>query len=456
MRPCRLLVALALALLPAPVFAQPVAPALSSRAGAAYTVYLNFSGFNFTGTWGGTYDNGGTPGVTAAYTADADASTFSTAEQANIKNVWSRVAEKYAAFNVNVTTVDPSGLAATNYSGRQAYYDNTPRVMQTVIGGSGDWFPNAGGVSYLGVTQNAYSPTSPTIQNGGAGAGLHTNFVFAGLAPANLPFVAEATAHEQGHGLSLDHQSLWSGGALVAEYHTGTGTGAASVAPIMGDSYSAQRGVWRVGATPDNSSTGAQNDVALLLSNAGMTGTGAGGLMDSGVGHTRPTATSLPLTGTAINPSAAAGLIAPKSASTPLGAANYTTDYFSFAVGAGGATLSVNLLSGRQSGAPGTADDGATLNATLRLLDAVGNLIAVSDTGVLSEAILADLPAGTYYLEITSAGGQIDPNGYSYFDMGSYFLTGNLTPVPEPAGLLAAAAGLAVVVRWRRRAAQAA
>ena len=55
-------------------------PALNSRPGAAYTLYLNFGGFAFTGTWGGGATNG-TPGVTPAYTADASPD-FSAAEVA--------------------------------------------------------------------------------------------------------------------------------------------------------------------------------------------------------------------------------------------------------------------------------------------------------------------------------------------------------------------------------------
>ena len=129
--------ALALALAPS-ASAQLNVPALSSRPGAAYTLYLNFAGFNFTGRWGTANKTDGspyTPGNTAAYTVDGDANSYTTTELANIRNIWSRTAEKYAAMNVNVTTVDPAPAGST-FDQRQAYYDSQPRMMQTVVGGS--------------------------------------------------------------------------------------------------------------------------------------------------------------------------------------------------------------------------------------------------------------------------------------------------------------------------------
>ena len=160
------------------------APALSSRVGAAYTFYLNFDGFAFTGTWGNT---GATPGTTAAYGSTAQ-----------IRDVWARTAEKFAAFDINVTTVDPAiaaGQAGTSLA-RQTYYENTPRVMHTVIGGNGAWF-GGGGVSYVGVASSGYSGS----------AGFKTNWTFPGAVGGTNKNVAEVSAHEDGHALGLSHQS---------------------------------------------------------------------------------------------------------------------------------------------------------------------------------------------------------------------------------------------------------
>lgn len=421
-------------------------PEYSSRPGAAYTLYLNFNGFSFTGTWGGT---GKSPGVVPAYATDSDPSTFTTTELANIKNVWSRVAEKYIAFNVNVTTVDPAvaaGQAGSDFA-RQAYYDSTARLMHTVIGGVDDWYGSAGGVSYGGVAKNTYS----TTPNGGASAGYHTNWVFPNSLTAGLQYLAEAGAHEDGHALGLSHQSRWTGSplALTSTYDTGSGTGANSFAPIMGNSYSAQRGTWRVGATNSNSSTTAQNDIVNLLANPGIRTAAASGFIDSGIGHTRATATGLPMTGNSISTTAAAGHIAPSvSPANPIGESNYTTDFFSFTA-ASQVAVAVSLRSGRQSITVGSADPGATLNATLRLLDATGSVLITANSGALVETITTGLPAGNYYFQISSAGGQTN-NGYTYYDMGSYFLSGTITPVPEPAEMMLIAAAGVLVVHIRR------
>ena len=62
-------------------------PTLSSLPGAAYTVYLDFAGFNFTGTW-----SSNTPGNTPSFNDTPTTVTFSTIEQNTIKDYWARVA----------------------------------------------------------------------------------------------------------------------------------------------------------------------------------------------------------------------------------------------------------------------------------------------------------------------------------------------------------------------------
>lgn len=407
-------------------------PQLSSRTGAAFTLYLNFGGFDFgTGTWGGTW-TAKRPGVTPAYTADGS-SAFSTTEVRNMHEMWSRAAEKYAPFNINVTTVDPAVAAgqAGSDAQRRDYYDSRAGMVHTVIGGDGGWYGSGGGVSFLDVADATYTNNS----------GSHTNFVFsADFGAGDMRGIGEATGHELGHALKLEHQSKWSGNTLQNEYDSGT----AARAPVMGNSYGSTRGLWRIG-TSSVSSTSIQNDIQVLMTNAGI-----GGYVDSGKGHTRQTATALPLTGTTIDFDLAKGVITPVSVTNPdpLGEANYTTDFYSIVVGPDGADVSVTLHSGRSTLTPGTADPGATLDATLRLLNASGTVLLTSDTGVFTETITASsLTAGTYYFQVSSAGA--DP---AYFDVGSYFLTGSIVPVPEPGLVLligVVGLGLRSVVRRR-------
>ncbi len=72
-------------------------------------LYLDFNGHIATGTnWNnqnytGTYNTGATL-TTPAYSADADRTTFNASELAQIQQVWARVSEDYAPFQIDVTT----------------------------------------------------------------------------------------------------------------------------------------------------------------------------------------------------------------------------------------------------------------------------------------------------------------------------------------------------------------
>jgi autotransporter-associated beta strand protein len=403
------------ALLGSPAWANPAAPALTSDPGGAYTLYLDYSGFTWNHVW--TTDGLGphTPGAVPAYDLDGDPTTFSALELSSIKQIWSEVAEKYVAFNVNVTTVDPASTGLTDDQ-RQNYYDSQGQMMHTVIGGDNTWLGGGGGVSFVGTTKSSYGTNSP----------YHVNWVFpVNLAKSNKP-IAEAIAHENGHGLGLNHQSDWisSNSTLANEYSSGTGVGSGSVAPIMGNSYSSQRGLWSIG-TLDNGTT--QNDIQVFLSDPNLT------IRNDAIGHSRGTAT--PLTGIrdTVDYTRSSGFIAPISSAAPTSVSNYTADYWSFTTTGGNVTLTA--VSGRESLTPGQADPGSTLDATLIILDSLGNQVASTSysAGVLDATLTTSLASGTYYAEVTSTNG---PGGTGifdttyvsrqFFDIGSYFLTGSV------------------------------
>ena len=425
-----LTVALGICLVGVACAQHPIAPSLSSNPGAKYSIFLDFAGFKYNGNWGGH-----TPGNVPAYTIDADPSTFNTAEVAAIKEAWVRTAQAYVGFNINVTTVD---LATPGLSDalRQTFYDNTQYMTHTIIGGTYNWFGASGGVSYVGVAQQA------TTTNG-----MRTNWVFPVNGTGTNPkSVSSATTHEDGHHLSLQHQTDENNGGGYSSNNGASGNG--SYAPIMGTTYNSQRATWRLGKPGTNA-----NDVSVLESNLDI-----GPLLDSGVGHTLATASTLAvnLDGT-INAAMAKSFIMPKSTTgySAVGENSYTKDYFAFLSNGGPITLTAN--DGSEFLQLGIADPGATMRSILRILDGNGNVLGTSseDSTTLVHTWSGNLGVGTYYAQVVSYGAYVsnyEPNS-NYFNMGAYFLSGSgFSPVPEPTSILAMLGGIGfLVVRKRKK-----
>jgi hypothetical protein len=432
-------------------------PQWSSLPGASYTLYLDFAGFNFTGTWAGT---GNSPGSQPAFNNFSATGSFTVAEQDKIALAWVGAAQAYAPFNINVTTVDPAiaaGQADTD-AHRQAYYDRTPGLAHTVIGrkkNNWDGTSGVGGRSSFGTAQQSYDPTGI---NNGAGAGLKTNWVFTEGVSSTVTGTVLASglvaAHEDGHCLGLSHQGDYSGNTMVSDYSAGDNNGGnGTYCPIMGKAHYAQRNTWRIGDANTGQTDHIQNDVAVLLSNAGI-----GGFVEDNIGHSLATATPMPLSGNSVDFSRAKGVIAPASTTVPtaIGASNYTTDFFWFRTDGG--PLSLTAYDGTEFLSPGTADPAATLRSTLTILDHMGLPVgtAIEAPSTLFETFSGTLPAGDYYVKIASYGGHTQTLGsYNttyYFDMGDYFLTGSgLSALPEPGTLALLTAGLLGLLCYARR-----
>lgn len=188
-------------------------PALSSRLGSSNTLYIDFNGHIVTGTaWGAvTWD-------CLPFDTDGDSTTFSPAEQSAIIRIWEQVAEDYAHFNVNVTTVEPATF--TNRTARALVTRNTDRNGVNLP------YNTAGGVAYINVFGSSlYSRYSPA-------------FIYHNRLSNVSSHIADAITHEVGHNLGLYHDGIIAQGDFPAsEYYDGHGSGDLSWGPIMGSPY---------------------------------------------------------------------------------------------------------------------------------------------------------------------------------------------------------------------------
>jgi hypothetical protein len=326
-------------------------PQLSSNSNATAKLYLDFDG-DFQATWG-SWSNITTP----AFDIDGDATSFSAAELSRMQDIWARVAEDYAPFNIDVTTIDPGAL--TNGV-----------AAKIVIGGSGSWYGSAGGVAYVGGFYNSASNVGFAFEDN--------------LGNGNAKYCADASSHEAGHLFGLNHQSAYSGTTKTAEYNPGTST----LAPLMGNSYSATRSTWYNGQTV--TSTTYQDDIAIIAGSSN-----GFGLKADDYGNTIGTASQLPVSGTSVN---FAGLIG-----------FYTDqDVWQFTTTGGSASFALNGVA-----------LGTNLDAILEIRDSGGSLVASSDpSNSLNASISTTLGSGTFYVIARSDG--------SYGNMGQYTLTGTL------------------------------
>jgi PKD repeat protein len=348
---------------------------LHSKAGASKVIYLDFDGHTTSGTSWNTSYTGGANIVTPPYTNDATVSTaFSQTELDNIYSIWQRVAEDYAAFDVDVTTQDP-GLEAL----RKTTTTDTQFGVRLCIGGSSnDWFgAGAGGVAYL----NSFSWNSDT-----------PCFVFtAQLGNGNAKYTAEATSHEAGHTFNLSHDGQVAHDTVAA---VGYYEGHANWAPIMGVGYYKDVVQWSKGNYPFANNL--QDDTAII---AGVVGYRADAHGDSTVNATV-------LSGTALS---ASGIIERRT----------DADLFSFTTGAGLVSFTAT-----------PAAPSPNLDIQLALYDGLGNLVTSANPTTMDASLSTTLPQGTYYLAVDGIGTGDPLTAYDdYSSIGQFNLTGTVVPV---------------------------
>ncbi len=339
-------------------------PVLNSKPGAAATVYLDFNG-DVAQSWG-SYSVTTTP----AYDTDGDITSFSSAELANIQQIWARMSDAYSPFDINVTTVDPGSIV-------------NGQSVKVVFGGAGAWLgQQAGGVAYIGAFVNSAPNVVWVFPNNlGNGAPKYT---------------ADAAEHETGHAMGLYHQSQYSGTSKTAEYRQGDSLNA----PIMGVSYYASRGKWSNGQSANGYNV-YQDDMAVIAANPF-------GYSADDRGNTVGSADALDVSGNSVS---ASGIIEKTT----------DVDAFSFVTQAGPVSFTVS-----------PAQYGGMLDATLKLEDLNGTVLVSADTSSLGETISTTLSSGSYRLLVGSHGvygdvGQYTVSGTIVSDANSVAAPTNLT-----------------------------
>ena len=363
---------------------------LHSKPGAWNTVYLDFNGQVLTGrVWNS--NAGVDPLVARPFDLDGNPSGFSAAEAAAIAEIWHRVAEDYAAFDIDVTTEEPAKFGP-----------NVGHVLitaKTDANGKAMPYNSYGGYAYINVFgSSSYTYYSPAL------------VYYENLSKATT-YIAECAAHELGHNLGLTHDGTTAG----ATYYQGHGSGYTSWAPIMGSSYYTNVTQWSKGEY--TGANNGQDDIAIV---AGKLGTVA-----DVHGDTPATATPIlieangevPVSNPELDPDdlypANKGVIGKRG----------DKDVFSLRVDAGPLNLVVNPA---WDAFYRTSKRGANLDLRAALLDAKGAKIAESDPSTDTyAAVSATVPAGTYYLEVSGVG---SGNYSDYASQGQYFIAGQVTP----------------------------
>jgi hypothetical protein len=308
-------------------------PVLHSYPGAAATLFLDFDG------------HVGSARTTPVYDADGDATTFSTAELAFIEDLWRVVAEDYAPFNINVTTVEPAVLAP-------GVPDSAANgvALRIAIGGTNPNGSSGGGLAMM----NSFTNSQPNLA-----------WVFAQGQTDPVSY-GQSASHEAGHSFGLQHQSLFQSEG----YSTIMFGAATSLYPAL----------WHNGVDINGMT---QDDMAVLAN----ANNGFGYRIDDH-GNTTATATALTPTG---NTWSGAGIVG----------TNTDVDMFSFSV----TTEDTYRFTVQGLTASGEISIASNLDVAFELRDSAGNVLGNSNpSNTRSADIREGLTPGTYFLAVKSNG----------------------------------------------------
>jgi hypothetical protein len=349
--------------IPIPAYQNGVVP-LESRPGSIAVVLLDYDGHS-TSTWGG---------------IDAEAPSVTNSQ---IVQVWRRVSEDFAPFNLNITT-DEAVYQAAPAASRQ----------RCVVTPTKDAAPSAGGVAYLGsFNWTGDTPCWAFYSKGKSGA--------------------EVISHEVGHTLKLGHDGRnYDDGDPETEdpssegYYGGHGEGDTAWAPIMGVGYYRNLSQWSKGEYADASNT--QDDLQIITEDNNDVD-----YQNDDHGSAHAGASYLEVFGGTVDD---AGVIESEG---DVDALKFTT------TAAGNVTVTAAAV-----------QYGPNVDLVLGLYDDTGGaLVTNNDTGSHDATVTyAALPVGEYTVRVSATGEGADATtGYTaYASLGRYTLSGTLPTTVEP------------------------
>jgi PKD repeat protein len=350
---------------------------LNSKSDSNRTIYLDFNGQVISGTaWNSTLneDQYNAP----AFDLDGLPDSFNTTERQTIINIWKRVAEDFAPFDVNITTQEPSKDAISRSSSSDQTYGTIALITRAFPVCNGT--TNCGGVAYYNAFGSTSDYTKPAL------------VFFDKLGNGSEKYTAEAISHELGHNLGLQHDGVTGG----ASYYSGHGSGETGWAPIMGVGYYQQLSQWSKGEYTNANNL--QDDLSAMQTL---------GLLFRADDHGND-----PTKASAINQGSTFGI-------SGIIEQRADVDFFRFNAGIGEVLLEAS---------PATL--GANLDINITAYDSNGKVLGQSNpTNTLSASLLFNSPAdGTYYVAVEGVGYGDLATGYSdYGSLGKYTLIGSIT-----------------------------
>ena len=375
---------------------------LHSKPGASNVVFLDFDGHTLSGTAWSSSTLVALPFDPSQNDSPPTIANFTTDELNSIAEIWHRVAEDFAAFNIDVTTEEPAVFTST-----------TGRVLFThYIDASGQAMPSQtyGGIAYIDVFgrsdyATSYSPVLVYYTN------LATYSV--GL----LNYNAEVASHEFGHNLGLSHDGATDG----TTYYAGHGNDLVSWGPLMG--YMLDKNVTQWSKGEYAGANNAQDDLAIMAGKLGYAGDDHGDTAALATALVVETNGDILVSSPELDPENVLpenkGIIDDRS----------DVDWFYLDIAEAG-SLSITATPAWHSFTRNDAR-GANLDIELSLLDSSMTLLDLHEPdNDTSATVFATLAAGRYFLQIDGVGNSTNSDYSDYASTGMYFLEGGFVAGP--------------------------